>query len=56
VVWAFFRRATERVEGRLALETDPVARIGTYLTPDCGLSWLLARVADSARAKPTVEK
>lgn len=31
VVRAFFRRATERVEARLALETDPVARIGTYL-------------------------
>jgi AcrR family transcriptional regulator len=31
VVRAFFRAATERVEARLALETDPVARIGTYL-------------------------
>jgi AcrR family transcriptional regulator len=31
VVRAFFRRATERVEARLALETDPVVRIGTYL-------------------------
>jgi AcrR family transcriptional regulator len=31
VVRAFFRAATERVEARLALQTDPVARIGTYL-------------------------
>ncbi len=31
VVRAFFRRAAERVDARLAAETDPVARIGTYL-------------------------
>ena len=31
VVRAFFRGATERVEARLALETDPVGRIRTYL-------------------------
>ncbi len=31
VVRAFFRRAAERVDARLAVETDPVARIGTYL-------------------------
>jgi AcrR family transcriptional regulator len=31
VVRAFFRRATDRVETRLAAELDPVRRIGTYL-------------------------
>jgi AcrR family transcriptional regulator len=31
VVRAFFRRAAERVEQRLAAESDPVGRIGTYL-------------------------
>jgi AcrR family transcriptional regulator len=31
VVRAFFRRAAERVDATLARETDPVARIGTYL-------------------------
>ncbi len=31
VVRAFFRRATDRVEERLERESDPVARIGTYL-------------------------
>jgi AcrR family transcriptional regulator len=31
VVRSFFRAAAERVEARLALETDPVIRIGTYL-------------------------
>ena len=31
VVRAFFRGATERVEARLALETDPVGRIRAYL-------------------------
>jgi len=31
VVRAFFRRATERVEARLAAEADPVGRIGVYL-------------------------
>jgi uncharacterized iron-regulated protein len=30
-VRAFFRGATERVEGRLELERDPVRRIGAYL-------------------------
>src|SRR6516162_8051259 len=31
VVRAFFRRAAERVDTTLAGQTDPVARIGTYL-------------------------
>jgi AcrR family transcriptional regulator len=31
VVRAFFRRATERVEARLAAEGDPIGRIGVYL-------------------------
>jgi len=31
VVRAFFRRSAERVDARVAAETDPVARIGTYL-------------------------
>jgi AcrR family transcriptional regulator len=31
VVRAFFRRATERVEARLAAENDPTGRIGVYL-------------------------
>ncbi|HTR93167.1 MAG TPA: TetR/AcrR family transcriptional regulator [Trebonia sp.] len=31
VVRAFFRRATEQVEARLAAEADPAARIGVYL-------------------------
>jgi AcrR family transcriptional regulator len=32
VVRAFFRRSTERIDATLAAETDPVARIGTYLS------------------------
>lgn len=31
VVRAFFKRATARVEAEVAQESDPVARIGTYL-------------------------
>ena len=31
VVRAFFRRSTDRVEARLTEESNPVARIGTYL-------------------------
>jgi AcrR family transcriptional regulator len=31
VVRAFFRRSAERIDARVARETDPVARIGTYL-------------------------
>ncbi len=31
VVRAFFRRAAERVEARLAADSDPVSRIGVYL-------------------------
>jgi AcrR family transcriptional regulator len=31
VVRAFFRRATERVEARLAAEDNPIGRIGVYL-------------------------
>jgi AcrR family transcriptional regulator len=31
VVRTFFRQATARVDARLAVETDPVARIGAYL-------------------------
>ena len=30
-VRAFFRRATDRVEARVAEESDPIGRIGTYL-------------------------
>jgi predicted alpha-1,6-mannanase (GH76 family) len=36
VVRAFFRRATERVEARLAAETDPVRRISVYLEAIAG--------------------
>ena len=32
VVRAFFRRSTERIDATLAAETDPVARIGAYLS------------------------